>query len=80
MSRIKPLERKEAPWSVRWMYGFVKKALGKEITPLKVQARVPSLLYGSALMDFCLKRSGRVPAKLLEMVVLRAAACVGCPF
>lgn len=80
MPRIRGLERHEAPISVRWAYNYVKKRFGRELTPIKVQARVPAVFWGAGLMEICLRRSGRVEERLHTLVQLRAAARVGCPF
>jgi hypothetical protein len=47
MARISGLEKKEAPWHVRWFYGVMRKMSGKDITPGKVQMRFPGLAPGS---------------------------------
>ena len=80
MARITALERNQAPLSVRWMYGRVRKMFGKELTPFKVRARVPKLAWAEAVMEVLLQRSYTLPARLHEIAQLRAAARVGCPF
>ena len=80
MPRIKPLERHEARWSVRWIYGAAKRKFGKELSPLKVQARIPGVLWASSLMSMFLDRKHHVPHRLKSLVQLRTAARVGCPF
>lgn len=80
MPRIQPLERQEARWSVRWMYGAVKRRFGKELTSLKVQARVPGILWASSLMSRFLDRKRHVRHRLKSLVGIRTAARVGCPF
>ena len=80
MPRIKPLERQEAKWSIRWMYGAAKRRFGKELTPLKVQAHVPGLVWASSLMSMFLDRKRHVSHRLKSLVGLRTAARVGCQF
>jgi hypothetical protein len=80
MPRIKPLERSEARWSIRWIYGLAKRRFGKELTPLKVQARIPDILWASSLLSRFLDRKHHVPHRLKSLVQLRTAARVGCPF
>ena len=42
MARIEGLERKQAPWHFRWSYGAMRKKFGKELTPAKIQMRLPA--------------------------------------
>jgi hypothetical protein len=80
MPRIKPLERQEARWSIRWIYGVAKRKFGKELGPVKVQARIPGILWASSLMSMFLDRKRHVPHRLKSIVQIRTAARVGCPF
>ncbi|HEV3041684.1 MAG TPA: hypothetical protein VHA33_28220 [Candidatus Angelobacter sp.] len=80
MPRIKPLERGDARWSIRWIYGLAKRKFGKELTPLKVQARIPDILWASSLMSRFLDRKHYFLHRLKSLVHLRTAARIGCPF
>jgi len=80
MPRIKPLERTEARWSIRWIYGAAKRRYGKELGPLKVQARIPGILWASSIMSHFLDRRHYAPHRLKALVSIRTAARVGCPF
>jgi len=44
MARVTGLERKQAPWHLRWFYGVMRKMFGKEFTPVKIRMRVPANL------------------------------------
>jgi hypothetical protein len=44
MARISGLEKKDAPWHLRWFYGVMRKMFGKEFTPAKIQMRLPGLV------------------------------------
>ena len=46
MARIAGLQKKEAPWHLRWFYGVMRKMFGKDLTPAKVQMRLPGLRVG----------------------------------
>jgi hypothetical protein len=35
MARISGLEKKDAPWHLRWFYGVMRKMFGKDFTPAK---------------------------------------------
>jgi hypothetical protein len=80
MPRVRGLERNEAPLSLRWAYGYVRKLFGKELTPVKVTARVPAVFWASSLVDTILRRSRRVDERLKALAEMRAASRVGCPF
>jgi hypothetical protein len=80
MSRIQGLERKQAPLSLRWVYGKMRSMFGKELTPFKVRVRVPKLAWAELVMDILLRRAHTLPLRLHEVAQLRAAARVGCPF
>jgi hypothetical protein len=78
--RVQGLEKHQAPLSVRWIYGYVRRIFGRDLTPVKVLARVPRIFWGSALLDAFLRRAHRVDQRLKSLAELRAAARVGCPF
>ena len=80
MARISPIEKKDAPWNLRWFYGFMRRMFGKELTPAKAQMRVPGLIWGSMAMEFGLSRKRRVSLRYLQLAKVRTAARIGCPF
>ena len=51
MARISGLEKKQAPWHLRWFYGAMRKMFGKDLTPAKVQMRLPGLVWGGIAME-----------------------------
>ena len=51
MPRISGLEKTEAPWHLRWFYGVMRKMFGKDLTPAKLQMRVPGLIWGGIAME-----------------------------
>ncbi len=78
MPRIRPLERKETPLVARPFLSILKKMFGKELTPYRVIARRPKILWLSALLGKVI--SGTVEPRVHELVQLRAAQMIGCPF
>ena len=80
MARMVPIERKQAPWHLRWFYTSMRKMLGKELTPAKIQMRLPGLVWGSIAMETGLGRKRRVSLRLVQLAKVRTAARVGCPF
>jgi hypothetical protein len=51
MARIPGLEKKEAPWHLRWFYGVMRKMFGKDLTPATVQMRLPGLIWGGIAFE-----------------------------
>lgn len=80
MARISGLERKQAPWHLRWFYGKMRKMFGKDLTPAKIQMRLPGAVWGGIAMQIGLGRKRRVSLRYTQLAVVRTAARVGCPF
>lgn len=78
--RIAPIEKKDAPWHLRWLYRVMSRMFGKELTPVKIQMRVPGLIWGGLAMEAGLGRRRRVSLRLIQLAKVRAAARTGCPF
>ena len=80
MNRIKGLEKREAPWHLRWFYTTMRKMFGKDLTPVKQQMRVPGLVWGSIGMEAGMARKRRVSLRFIQLGKVRTAARIGCPF
>ncbi len=80
MARILGLEKKQAPWHLRWFYGVMRKMFGKDLTPAKVQMRLPGLVWGGIAMEAALSRKRLVSLRFIQLGRIRAAARIGCPF
>jgi hypothetical protein len=68
------------PWHLRWFYTVTRRMLGKELTPVKIQARVPHVVWAAILVEACLSGRRRVSLRYTQLARIRAASCVGCPF
>lgn len=51
MARISGLEKDQAPWHLRWMNRAMRKMFGKDLTPAKLQMRLPGLVWGGIAMQ-----------------------------
>jgi hypothetical protein len=80
MARISGLEKSEAPWHLRWFYTTMRKMFGKDLTPAKLQMRVPGLVWGAIAMEAGLGKKRRVSLRYLQLAKVRTAVRVGCPF
>jgi len=80
MPRIAGLEKNQAPWHLRWFYTVMRKMFGRDLTPAKIQMRVPGLVWGSIGMEAGLGKKRRVSLRYTQLGKVRAAARIGCPF
>ena len=80
MARIFGLEKTRAPWHLRWFYSAMRKMFGKDLTPAKIQMRVPGLVWGGIAMEAGLGRKRLVSLRYIQLGKVHTAARVGCPF
>lgn len=64
----------------RIVYALTKRKLGRVVTPVTVTAHHPQILWGYGQMEQSLVSSRRVDGSLKDLVTLRTATLVGCPF
>ena len=80
MARVEGLDPKKTSFLMRQIFGRVRKLFGKDLTPQKIQARVPRVFWVNTLTEILLGMKARVPRRQRSIVQLRTAARVGCPF
>jgi hypothetical protein len=80
MPRIHGLEKNQSPWHLRWFYGVMRKMFGKDLTPAKIQMRLPGLVWGGIAMETALGRKRLVSLRHIQLARVRTAARIGCPF
>lgn len=80
MARIQGIDPKQAPLPMRLIFKMVRKMVGRDLTPLKIGARVPRVFWFHALANWLLFQKPSVPQRQCMIVTLRTAARVGCPF
>jgi alkylhydroperoxidase family enzyme len=78
--RIRGLERNQASWMIRWLYGVMKRRFGKVLTPYKVWAHRPGATLALGLFMTTIENSKLVDPSVKSLVSLRAAQLIGCPF
>jgi len=78
--RIRPLERNEASFSARLLFSAVKRQVGKVLTPLKVQAHRPGIMWAFAAAGMAVEFSKGADKIVKRLVTIRAAQIIGCPF
>ena len=80
MARIEGIDPRRAPFLMRQVFKSVSKMVGRDLTPQKIQARVPRLFWFSNLGMWLLDQKAKIPPRLRALVTLRTAVRVGCPF
>lgn len=80
MARVSGLDKTGAPWHLRWFYGVMRKIFGKDLTPAKIQMRVPGIVWGGIAMEGGLGRKRLVSLRHIQLGKVRAAGRIGCPF
>jgi hypothetical protein len=80
MPRISGLEPRETSFLMRQVFARIRKILGKDPTPYKIQARVPRAFWISIITEMLLGQKAGVSRRHRSIVQLRAASRVGCPF
>jgi len=78
--RVEGLEEGEAPLLARPAYWITRRMFGKVLTPIKVQARRPGIMWLGNLLGLAVEKSGKVEKRLHALAQLRAAQVVECPF
>jgi len=78
--RIRPLERNEASFSARLLFAMVKRQVGKVLTPIRVQAHRPGIMWGFAAATIALEFSRGADRIVKRLVTIRTAQIIGCPF
>jgi hypothetical protein len=71
---------REASLRTRFIYWLVKRRLGRIPLGVRIRARDPKLLELSGRMDLHIAKPESVPAILKELVLIKVAVMVGCPF
>ncbi|HVO61791.1 MAG TPA: hypothetical protein VMT53_12710 [Terriglobales bacterium] len=80
MARVEGVDPKETAFFMRQVFKKVRKTLGRDLTPQKIQAHVPRVFWLNTLTEWLLGQKARVPQRLRALLTLRTAVRVGCPF
>ena len=78
--RVAPIDPAEAHPDVREILARQTEQWGGPLAPTLVLAHCPPLVRASAGFSVALEKSGQLPAGLRDLVCLRVAQIVGCPF
>jgi hypothetical protein len=80
LPRIEGVNPQQTPLLMRQVFKKVRGLVGRDLTPQKIQARVPRVFWVTILSEWLLGQRARVPQRLRALVLLRTAVRVGCPF
>jgi len=80
MARIAGIDPANTSFLMRQVFRQIRKVFDKDLTPYKIQARVPRVFWISIFTEMLLGQRARVSRRHRSIVQLRTAARVGCPF
>jgi hypothetical protein len=80
MARVEGVNPERTSFAMRYIFRKVRKLLGRDLTPMKITARVPRVFWVEMLTEWLLGEKSQVPHRLRSLVLLRTAVRVGCPF
>lgn len=80
MARVEGIDPSKTSFLMRQVFKKVRKLLGRDLTPQKIQARVPRVFWVNIVMEWLLGQKAGVPQRLRSLAALRTAERVGCPF
>jgi alkylhydroperoxidase family enzyme len=78
--RIPPIDPAAAPPELRELFERQEAQWGAPLGPTLVLAHCPPLVRAAAGLSVGLEKSGQLPAELRDLVCLRVAQLIGCPF
>ena len=78
--RVPPVDPADAAPELREIFARQTEQWGAPLTPTLVLAHCPPLVRASAGMSMALEKSGQLPADLRDLICLRVAQLIGCPF
>ena len=80
MARIEGVDPKQTSFLMRQVFKKIHKMLGRDLTPQRIQARVPRVFWVNVLMEWLLGQRAKVAQRQRSLIALRTAVRVGCPF
>ena len=80
MARVEGVNPQQTSFFIRQVFKKVRKMLGRDLTPQKIQARVPRVFWLNGVAEWLLGEKAAVPQRQRMLLTLRTATRVGCPF
>lgn len=80
MSRVPPVDPARITPELAEVVAQQTEQWGAPLIPTLVMAHCPPLVRGARGLAIALEKSGQLPAELRDLVSLRVAQLIGCPF
>jgi alkylhydroperoxidase family enzyme len=80
MSRVPPVDPAAIAPELAEIVAQQTEQWGAPLTPTLVMAHCPPLVRGGRGLAIALEKSGQLPPELRDLVSLRVAQLIGCPF
>jgi hypothetical protein len=77
---VEGVDPTKTPFLMRQVFKKVRKALGRDLTPQKIAARVPRVFWSFTIPEWLLGQKAKIPLRQRSVIMLRTAVRVGCPF
>jgi alkylhydroperoxidase family enzyme len=78
--RVPPVDPEQAPAELREIFAQQVEQWGAPLAPTLVMAHCPPLVRGAGGLGIALEKSGQLAPELRDLVSLRVAQLIGCPF
>ena len=78
--RIPPIDPEQAPAELRELLTQQTEQWGAPLGPTLTMAHCPPLVRGARGLGIALEKSGQLAPELRDLVSLRVAQLIGCPF
>jgi alkylhydroperoxidase family enzyme len=78
--RIAPVDPASASPEMREIFSRQTEQWGSPLAPTLVMAHCPPLARAAGGLSVALEKSGQLPAELRDLICLRVAQLIGCPF
>jgi hypothetical protein len=80
MTRVPPVDPAEAAPELVEILAQQVEVYGAPLAPTLVMAHCPPLVRGARGLSIALEKSGRLAPELRDLLSLRVAQLIGCPF
>ena len=80
MARIEGVSDRDAGLVARLAFWFSRRKFGRVLEPIRLHAQHPRLLRGLGHMEMAQQAASTLDASLKELLNIKVAMGVGCPF
>jgi alkylhydroperoxidase family enzyme len=80
MARVDGVESEQAGLLTRFVYGMVKRKVGRVVAPFKIVAHHPKLFRAVGMMEMFQESAKTIDPALKLLAQVKVATMIGCPF